>query len=59
MSSSLYFLLLDSMCMDPSDRKQYLQEKVDEIFSQNEILQEFGLDMDTSMARWHAGNSSM
>ena len=44
------------MCMDPIDRKRYVEEKVHEVFTANEVLTEFGLGIDMNMSQWDAGN---
>lgn len=53
-SEDLKSCLADSMCMEPEIRKGYIQEKVNELFSNNEILREFGLEVDNNMVRWNA-----
>lgn len=52
------FLVTDSMCMDPTDRKRYILDKVKEVYGNNGILADFGLSIDCDMVSWDAGRPS-
>lgn len=63
-SSSSYLRMMlfvyvstDSMCLEPQERKNYIEAKVQEVFEANHFLTEWGLEIDTKMTEWDAGMS--